>query len=288
MNRLMTFALLTLAGLLGPAAAHADPYCNEGALKLGLRFGTPEFEEARSACRERRRAEARSGAMGQHVQSITLCKSELDDRGFIPGLGRYQDEMEKCMQRRASEGKTAGDDFTGDSPFGKGKIQDYLNALYNDKADQRRALEAEMGAATQTGASTTILMQISRNYLGAYPVIYKACLEPDAPTVTLGEVYDEVKRDGTGLELGRRTVDTRTAFPVNRRFMPVVDRFGVGRGGMAEDLVGKLAGREVGELSFSNIARVVEKSMHRRPCSDPVMQRFEASLIKAATQTTAR
>jgi hypothetical protein len=288
MNRLTTFALLTLAGLLAPAAAHADPYCNEEALKRGLQFGTPEFQEAQRACRERRSAEARSGAMGQHVQSVTLCKSELNDRGFIPGLGRYQAEMTKCMQRRTSEGKTGGDDFTGDSPFGRGKVQDYLNALYNDKADERRALEAEMGAATQTGASTTMLMQIARNYLGAYPVIYRACLEPDAPTVTLGEVYDEVKRDGTGLERGRRTVDTRTAFPVNRRFMPVVNRFGVGRGGMAEDLVAKLAGRELGELSFSNIARVVEASMHRRPCSDPVMQRFEAGLIKAATQTAAR
>ncbi len=280
MYQLIALGLLTLAGLLMQLTAHADPICNDEALKRGLKFGTPEFSEASRACKERTRAEVRSGAMGQHAQSVSLCKSELEDRGFTAGLGQYQAEMTKCISRRMIVGKTAGDEFTGDSPFGTGKVQDYLNALYNDNVDVRRALEAEMGAKEGHGATIALLMRVATNYVGAYPVIYKACLEPDAPTVSLGEVYDEVTVDGTGLERSRRTVDTRTKFPVNRRLLPVAQRFGVGRGG--------LGGGDPHELSWSNIARVVERSMHRRPCSDPVMLRFEAALIKASTQPAAR
>lgn len=55
---------------------------------------------------------------------------------------------------------------------------------------------------------------------------------------------------------------------------------GVQMSGSAEDLVAKLAGLDLGELSFGNIASVVQRTMQRRPCSDPVTRRLEDALIQ--------
>ena len=107
----------------------------------------------------------------------------------------------------------------------------------------------------------------------------------DALAATGAEVSEtdsgiRVRRDGNGIEISRRQVDQRRTIPVNRRFLPMARSSGVQMSGSAEDLVAKLAGLELGELSFGNIAAVVQRTMQRRPCSDPVTRRLEEAFVK--------
>lgn len=263
-----------------PPSSPPSKSCAEELRERGLTSGMPGFDTEYIACRDRKNAAVRAGASGLDAQVIALCKDELIDRGYTPGIGAYQTEMNRCLVRRKSEGPAGTADFTDEKPFGRGKIQDYLNALYSDDVPTLRAIDAELAQRMQTRMGVSVFNVVTQNYLAAYPVVYKACLEPNAPTVTVGEVFDEVKRDGNGIEISRRQVDQRRTIPVNRRFLPMARSSGVQMSGSAEDLVAKLAGLELGELSFGNIAAVVQRTMQRRPCSDPVTRRLEEAFVK--------
>ena len=254
--------------------------CAEELRERGLTSGMPGFDVEYIACRDRKNAEVRSGASGLDAQLIALCKDELIDRGFLPGIGQYQTEMNRCLTRRKSEGQAGTADFTDAKPFGSGKVQDYLNALYSDNVPAMRALDAEFAQRMQTRMPVSVFNLIVQNYLAAYPIFYKSCLEPNAPTVTVGEVYDEVKRDGSGMEISRREVDERRRIPVNQRFLQMAKNSGVKMSGSLDDFVTSLAGFELGELSFTNIGSIVQRTMQRRPCNDPVTRRLEDAFIK--------
>lgn len=276
-----------LVGMLGIATAQDKPSssppsksCAEELRERGLTSGMPGFDTEYIACRDRKNAAVRAGASGLDAQLGARCKDELIDRGFIPGIGAYQTEMNRCLARRRSEGNAGTVEFTDDKPFGRGKVQDYLNALYSDDLPTMRAIDAELAQRMQTRMGVSVFNLVVQNYLAAYPGVYKACLEPNAPTVTVGEVFDEVKRDGNGIEISRRQVDQRRKVPVNQRFLPIARSSGVQMSGSAEDLVARLAGLDLGELSFGNIASVVQRTMQRRPCSDPVTRRLEDALIR--------
>lgn len=276
-----------LVGMLGIATAQDKPSssppsksCAEELRERGLTSGMPGFDTEYIACRDRKNAAVRAGASGLDAQLGARCKDELIDRGFIPGIGAYQTEMNRCLARRRSEGNAGTVEFTDDKPFGRGKVQDYLNALYSDDLPTMRAIDAELAQRMQTRMGVSVFNLVVQNYLAAYPGVYKACLEPNAPTVTVGEVFDEVKRDGNGIEISRRQVDQRRKVPVNQRFLPMARSSGVQMSGSAEDLVARLAGLDLGELSFGNIAAVVQRTMQRHPCSDPVTRRLEDALIR--------
>ncbi len=124
--------------------------CAEELRERGLTSGMPGFDVEYIACRDRKNAEVRSGASGLDAQLIALCKDELIDRGFLPGIGEYQTEMNKCLARRKSEGQAGTADFTDAKPFGRGKVQDYLNALYSDDVTAMRAIDTELAQRMQT------------------------------------------------------------------------------------------------------------------------------------------
>lgn len=256
--------------------------CADELRARGLTSGMPGFDTEYVACGERQRAAVLSGAHGHFVQIGTLCKEELVDRGFVPGVGAYQPEMNKCLARRKSEGSAGTADFTADKPFGRGKVQDYLNAIYAGDFAAMRATDAALGQRMQTGMNVSLFNLVAQNYLAAYPAIYKSCLEPDAPTVTVGAVYDEVKRDGRGIELGRRQVDERQRIPVNRKLLPVARHAGVKSSGLDDEFALRLAGFELGELSFRNVDSIVRRTMQRRSCNDAVTRRLEDAFIKIA------
>lgn len=264
-----------------PAAANTGN-CADELRARGLTSGMPGFDTEYVACRERRRAAVRSGTHGADAQLGALCKEELVDRGFVPGVGAYQAEMHKCLDRRKSEGNAGTADFTADKPFGRGKVQDYLNAIYAGDFAAMRATDAELGQRMQTAMNVSLFNLVAQNYLAAYPVIYKSCLEPDAPTVTVGEVFDEVKRDGRGIETSRRQVDERRKIPVNRKLLPVARHAGVKSSGMDDEFAARLAGFDLGELSFRNVDSIVRRTMHRRPCDDAVTRKLEEAFIKIA------
>jgi hypothetical protein len=281
-------ALLALLAIAAPQvnaqaaapSAASKGNCADELRARGLTQGKPGFDTEYVACGQRRRAAVLSGTQGQDAQVIALCKDELVDRGFVPGLGAYQAEMNQCLARRKSEGSAGTADFTPDKPFGRGKVQDYLNAIYSGDLAALRAADAELAQRMQTRMNVSLFNLVAQNYLAAYPVIYKSCLEPDAPTVTVGETFDEVKRDGRGVEISRRQVDKRQKIPVNRRLLPVARHAGVKASGSGEDFVSRMAGFELGELSFGNIGSIVRRTMHRRTCDDPVTRRLEEALVK--------
>lgn len=271
-------AAFLLVALICATPAHAQS-CNDELLKSGLKFGDPGWDAAKAACVKRLDDEVLSGARGKDAQIGALCKRELVDRGMVPGVGAYQREMTACLARRNSEGEAGAVEFSAERPFGRGAVQDYLNALYNDDAAAMRSIDDRLASRMGTRLPVSLFNLIAQNYLSAYPSLYRACLEPDAPTITVGRVYDEVKRDGRGIEMGRRQVDERRQVRVNRRFMALAQGAGVATSGAGEDFVARLAGMELGEFAFSNVAAVVQRTMQRRPCDDPVTKRLEEKMV---------
>lgn len=288
---LANMVLLTLAVAGNSAKAQSQPSgppprqyksCETELSEKGIVYGAANYRELIRECEARYRKDVREGAFGIETQVLTLCADELEKRGMTAGIGRFQSELTTCMARRTQEIQSGTAPSAQEVPFGRGKIQDYLNALYLGDTAAIDRINGDFSTAARWYPIASLIKVIAPNYIGMYPFLYKQCLEPDAPSITRGRVYDEVKRDGRGIEISRRTIDNRYQFPVNRRLYGLATKFGVGT--TEGSTAGLPTSSRIGEYAAENVNQVVRRTMESFGCEDPKIRQLEDALIKYATR----
>lgn len=255
--------------------------CGEELERRGKRLGTPEGDKAHKQCVDRE--VARTAPV---LAAVTACLDALRPGQAVFGGAEWDVAYKGCM---AGSGVDRTSIATEDpKPFGRGKVQAYLNALYHDDLATLRAIDAELsakiGASVQIpGVKDSMLRPIVANYLIHYPIAYKACLDADSPRVTIGGVYERIRRRG-GVEVSREIIDTRRDVPIARHLYALAKRVepSGGKIQLEERLLEFLSGVEFEELRSSNISHVVAKTMNGLTCSDPVAKQLEAGIVKYA------
>lgn len=263
------------------ATTNLRKICREELERRGKRLGTPEGDQAHKQCVDRETA--RTAPVLAAVQS---CLNALRSSAATFGSAEWDSAYAQCMVRSGADRSTI---VSADpKPFGRGKVEGYLNALYHDDLATLQATDAELsrkvGATMQVPTiKDSLLRPILANYLIHYPIAYKACLEPDSPKVTIGGVVERIKRRG-GVEVSREIVDTRRDVPIARHLYPLAKRVqpSSGEGWFMEGLLESLTGVQFEELRSTNISHVVAKTMNGLKCTDPVAKQLEAGLVKYA------
>ncbi len=225
------------------------------------------------------------GQNGIDLQATSLCAGELQDLYITPGTAGpagYNTLLERCEQRRVRELKAQSPRPAGPQPFGDAtRVHDYLNALYTDDLATLRSVDRALTYRARVGIHGTLLTSILQNYFSLYPTVYAACLEPNAPTITVGEVYDDVTYDGTGLEIRRNRVDTRRVVPVNRRFYDMARNTGIDEGSrLADGFISAFGGIYLRELSSARVNEAVKQLMRTHQCDSAVTRRLEEKFIQ--------
>ncbi len=225
-----------------------------------------------------------AGKQGIDRQITALCNGELADRFITPGTvgaNRMNQLIEQCEDKRMRESKPVRS--AAEQPFGDAtRVHDYLNALVNDDRETLRSIDLALSRRTTAPTNLTLLWRILQTYFERYPTDYAACLEPDAPTILVGDVYDEVTKDGTGREISRRTVDSRRPVPVNRRFHALAKQIGIGQNVLAEAVGTAFTGVSLRGLSAQRVNQAVSDVMRSHRCDSSVVRRLEAKLIQYA------
>lgn len=255
--------------------------CGEELDHRGKRLGTPEGDKAHKQCVDRE--VARTASVLAAVQG---CLEALRPGPAAFGSAEWDGAYAQCMTRSGADRSTI---VSADpKPFGRGKVQGYLNALYHDDLATLRATDAELSAkigarAQVPGMKDSMLRPILANYLIHYPIAYKECLDANSPKVTIGGVYERIKRRD-GVEVSRERIDTRRDVPIARHLYPLAKRVqpSSGESRFMEGLIESMTGVEFEELRSSNISHVVAKTMNGLKCTDPVAQQLEARLVKYA------
>lgn len=295
----------TLQPPAAPSAASAEPavasdaWCELETRKKRWREGDPDDQTGRAVADKKGNAGIRvggpdtaycavlSGQRGPHAQAQTLCTNELTELHIaihLSGQTVFDDLFETCERRRFREIRAATGQPAGEPVFGDAtRMHDYLNALYHDDLATVQSLDLFHGTRLQMRGPVTLVREVLRSYLGNYPSLYASCLEPDAPTVMIGEAYDDVTRDGRGMEISRRRVDTRRQFPVNRRFIEIARANGVSPGNRLTDgLVSSLGRLHLGDLAPGRVDAVVRSVMTAHRCDSDVVRRLERKLLQHA------
>jgi hypothetical protein len=282
---------------LPPATTHAlpapgtDAWCALETRRRNIRDGIPDGAvyskdpNAKAVTRDAALCATLGGQNGIDLQATYLCSGELHDLYITSGtvrLGGFNELLERCEQRRLRELKAQAARPAGEQPFGDAtRVHDYLNALYTDDMATLLGVDRALTFRTGVGINVTLLTLILQNYFSLYPTVYVACLEPNAPTIVIGEVYDDVTRDGTGMEIRRNRVDTRRAVPVNRRFYEMARSAGIGEGSRLEDgVISAFGGVYLRGLSSARVNEAVQQLMRAHRCDSAVTRRLEEKFIQ--------
>jgi hypothetical protein len=283
-----------VAGLPAPGT---DAWCALETRRQNIRNGIPDGTvlykdpNTKADTNEARLCATLSGRDGVDLQVSALCAGELQDLFIMSRVQSTQEvdpHFERCERRllrefRAQSGRSAPMPFGDDS-----RVSDYLNALYNDDLERLRGMDRLLTNRYSFGINVTLMTPILQNYFAMYPSRYSRCLESDAPSITVGESYDDVTKDGTGLEIRRTRVDTRREVPVNRRFYDMARTSGIGQGSRLDDVVTGWGGVNLRDLGSAQVNQVVRDVMTAYACDSPAIRRLEEKFIRYAPVLAAR
>ena len=276
----------------GPAlpAAGTDAWCTMETRRKNIRDGIPDGAvyskdpNAKAVTHDTAHCAVLAGKQGIDLQVNALCAGELQDRFITPGTvgaSRMNQLVEQCEDKRLRELKPVRS--AAEQPFGDAtRVHDYLNALVNDDRETLRSIDLAMSRRTTPPTNATLLRPIMQTYFERYPTAFPACLEPDAPTILVGDVFDEVTKDGTGREISRRTVDQRRPVPMNRRFHALAKQVGIGQNVLAEAVGTAFTGVSLRGLSAQRVNQAVSDVMRSSQCDSSVVRRLEEKLIQYA------
>jgi hypothetical protein len=257
--------------------------CGDELSRRGWRLGTTQGDQAHRQCVDRELART-----APVLAAVQTCLDRLRSGPDVFGSAEWDRVYDGCMQGTGVDRSTVAAE-QAPKPFGRGKVQAYLNALYHDDQSALRATDKELTRLTLQdsrdfgGIKMSLLEPILQNYLIHYPVAFKDCLAPDSPKITIGSAYDRVRRRG-GVEVSRETIDTRRDVRVARHLYPLAQRIGASSGTspFEERLLQAFGGADLQELRGSNISEVVAKTMNGLKCTDPVVKQLESRFLKYA------
>lgn len=231
-----------------------------------------------------------TGKRGLYERAGKSCANELADLYITPGVagpGEYFGLLERCELGRVRELRAAAGGPKYPQPFGdETRIHEYLNALLAGDMETIRSTHQAYGSRTNSGGPMNFVIPVMSNYLARYPNAYARCLEPDAQVLVLGDVVDEVTRDGTGMEVRRERIDRTRRVPVNKRFFAIASRIGPKEGSRFDDAFMAMGGLYLRDLSYSRIDEVVREVMRSYPCDGDVIRRLEQKFIEHSAMTS--
>jgi len=257
--------------------------CGDELSRRGWRLGTTQGDQAHRQCVERELART-----APVLAAVQTCLEKMRSGPDVFGSAQWDRVYDGCMQGTGVDRSTVAAE-PEPKPFGRGKVQAYLNALYHDDETTLRAIDKELTRLTLQdsrdfgGINMALLLPILQNYLIHYPIAFKECLAPDSPKITIGGVWERVTRRG-GVETSRETFDTRRDVRVARHLYPLAQRLGASSGSspMEERLLQAIGGADLQELRGSNISEVVATTMNARKCADPDIKQLESRFLKYA------
>ena len=261
--------------------ANLRKMCDGEVERSGRHLGSREGDATHRQCREREMART-----APVLAAARACLAELRGGDAKFGAAAWDRTYDGCMQRSGVD--RSGVTEAEPKPFGRGKVQAYLNALYHGDLPKLRAIDAELsqklGAMYQVpGYKASLLQQVLANYLIHYPVAFRNCLPADSPKVRIGEAGERITTRG-GIEVARQTFDTRRDVPVARHRYPLATRVkpDAEQSDIEDRLLKGLSGVDLEELRSRHVNQVVAEVMNGLQCTDPVVKQLDSNLIRFA------